>query len=350
MIGDWTCPTCKMLVFASKKECFKCNTPPGGVCFRFWNGVPCTDKPCSFRHVRKPHACSAQEHAQAAPRSIPASAAPAPENHVSHKGHETKANSTAAVRAPQLPPPWGVCWMFWKTGHCELGAACTFKHTTPPQHPNPLVPAAAQATATLAQWRRRDHVNAECSKRRKGHNLSIAEFHTVQVSLTPSIHAADSEAAAAGHGNEHVLDHGGARDSNAPRHTPKHREVLEGAVLKLMALTAHETRQPVPDAHSHWLRELLLDVQLATGYPAPRVLGVTRNILRYLIHTLTGHGVRETEDKHDDGDIRKCGGSKYSSASGRWRQVFGLLHAVKVVSIGSLLEAAVFVRTQEQEG
>ena len=55
--GDWICPKCKANVFASRANCFKCDTPnPNptdsvGVCFNYQKGSCEFGDECRFRHA-----------------------------------------------------------------------------------------------------------------------------------------------------------------------------------------------------------------------------------------------------------------------------------------------------------
>ncbi len=50
--GDWTCPVCSALVFASKTECFKCRTPkPAGMPPRTTCPLQCRVSACRYAEL-----------------------------------------------------------------------------------------------------------------------------------------------------------------------------------------------------------------------------------------------------------------------------------------------------------
>ena len=260
--------------------------------------------------------------------------------------HDAKLNADREV-VRQMP--LGVCFTFWKSGQCQLGTVCKFKH----QRAKPQLPPGSLQDAPQQRAQRTCHdLDVPSGKRHKAVHLNIG---SCQVPVGQS-EACQQDVGSTKHG------HG-----TTAQCMPALQQEFEQALPKLMALTAYCIKRTVPDSHEAWLRELMQDVHLVTGYAPSQVLAVTRTLLRHLIHTLQPRhqdheGARaHTQARAGAGGSNKAGTQEdadYSasllaafapnSASAPVSTLhaqFALLHAVKVVSIGRLQQRATCVRT-----
>lgn len=300
---------------------------------------------------------------------LPATGSRSAEDAKAYTSGEAKGGERAQPGGRALPP-LGVCWIFWKEGHCEKGDGCKFSHQlppvqtavaeacTPPRHDhqsNICVPQ-QQARSEGAESKR-------CSKRQRGTNATLAPsplvHHHVDATCTRQTHGAaasncglaraaarvDQDMDVEVEGKEDVDAHVEHQDMH-PAPSPRPVQPRRDALSSLLALTGFCSTDVVPHAHRAWLVELLDDVKLVTGYGPQQVLAVTRSIIRHLLQSVRAQQLAQAQDAGDGGEREEEGELGCMRGSVWLRGCISILHPVKITSLAALEERETFVRTQ----
>ena len=297
-----------------------------GVCWMFARGACRAGSTCKFLHRQATANSDAVQSSMASCRDATAPPLQPPQS------------SMHATSGQRL----GVCWMFAR-GACRAGTKCKFLHRPPTADADAeqrSVTSCRDATAPPLQPPQSSmHANSgqRPSKRHKTDSLSLGPCAVITAETTQV-----STRTCACVPVRKKLSLPASMRSNA-----RQRQEFELAINRLKQVTEYCTkaRESVPDGHEDWLRELLQDVALVTGYGPAQVLSTTRNLLRDMIQAVHTHQVAGTAVEEGGTAAEMCGSHEGGGAVFR----YDLLHRIKLTSLAALKQRSSSTRTDLQQ-